>query len=398
MPESPVIVAIYGEPGTGKTTLGNTCEKVIVIDADRGVDRSKHRKDTLVVNSWDEVILEEKNGIFDGYKTVVIDTPKALLDDFLMAFVIKQDQRLRSNKLKAYGAIGDEFKLFVNNRRLSGQDLLLICHAKTEEDGDFKLKLPDVTGQSYALIMRIADQVGYLTTVNNKRTIVWDPTDKSKGKNVAQLEAMLVPGVDDPALFTFMPAVIERIRKAKQEASADQLAAVNKSAELQKELDECESPECMTEILGRVNQLPKYLAVPLQALIVEKAKKLGFVANKELKRFERANGTKPPETGTNGAKSDTPVKETGTTGQKNETPPTDQPPAGDGLIFTTVDERSQELGNAGAVLAGEGFNYGKGNKNFMEWGELAKLSEDNYTALLKEVRKFAPKKTAPAGQ
>ena len=43
----PVIILIYGEPGIGKTSLFNTASNPLLIDFDRGVDRSILRQDTL---------------------------------------------------------------------------------------------------------------------------------------------------------------------------------------------------------------------------------------------------------------------------------------------------------------------------------------------------------------
>ena len=123
LPERPVVIALYGEPGSCKTTLGNTASGVLVLDFDRGVSRSAFRQDTVIINSWHDVITEEKAGTFKGYQTVVIDTAKAALDDFLMGYVIERDFKLKTNKLRAYGEIGDEFKLFLNNRRNEGLDV-----------------------------------------------------------------------------------------------------------------------------------------------------------------------------------------------------------------------------------------------------------------------------------
>ncbi|MDP3452894.1 MAG: AAA family ATPase, partial [Bacteroidales bacterium] len=136
LPKRPVVIVVYGEPGIGKTSLFNTCESPLLIDFDRGVDRSIMRQDTLLVSKWEDVQVEEKAGTFNAYKTIGIDTAKAALDDFLMSYVIKQDYAAAKNKLKAYGAIGDEFKLFVNNRRADNAELVIIAHAKDEKEGD----------------------------------------------------------------------------------------------------------------------------------------------------------------------------------------------------------------------------------------------------------------------
>lgn len=292
----PVIILIYGESGIGKTSLFNTAEEPLLIDFDRGVDRSILRQDILKVNSWNDVLKEEKEGSFKSYKTIGIDTAKAALDDFLMSHVIDQNWKLKTNKLQAYGAIGDDFKLFVNNRRQEDADIVIIAHAKDDKEGDVIRKIPDVTGQSYQLLLRIADQVGYMRTINNKRTIQFEPSDTTVGKNVARLETIEIPNDSDPAFRNFMATLIDKVKNAINNMSEAQREAVAQSEAFQKDIDACETPDCLTEILTKVNGLPEYLKAPLKKLIGAKAKERGYIANTETKRFEDPNAGKEKET------------------------------------------------------------------------------------------------------
>jgi broad-specificity NMP kinase len=77
-PERPVIIVLYGTPGCGKTSLFNTCDQPILIDCDRGADRAINRQDTIIAKNWQEVIESESE--IKNYKTVGIDTAKAVLD------------------------------------------------------------------------------------------------------------------------------------------------------------------------------------------------------------------------------------------------------------------------------------------------------------------------------
>jgi hypothetical protein len=292
----PVVIVLYGDPGICKTSLANTCDSPILLDFDRGVQRSFGRKDTLVLDNWDEVINEEAAGTFKNYKTVVIDTAKAALDDFLMVYVVKQDYKMASNKLKAYGEIGDKFKLFVNNRRAEGVDIVIIAHAKKDEDT--KRHVPDVTGQSYQLLMRIADQVGYVTMENNKRVIGFNPTDLTVGKNVAGLGKLEIPDKADPAFRNYGAYIISEVKNAIDDMNEEQREALEKSAKYQEQIAAITNPDELTDLLSVVKELPDYLKVPLQALIIAKAKDSGWVANKTTQRFEVAptNGTMAPAT------------------------------------------------------------------------------------------------------
>lgn len=310
LPKRPVVIVVYGEPGIGKTSLFNTSDEPLLIDFDRGVDRSIMRQDTLLVNKWEDVQTEEKAGTFNSYKTIGIDTAKAALDDFLMSYVVKMDYTAAKNKLKAYGAIGDEFKLFVNNRRSDNADLIIIAHAKDEKEGDMLKKIPDVTGQSYNLLLRIADQVGYMRTINNKRTIQWEPTDTTIGKNVARLPVTEIPDEADPAFRSFMTQIIERVKDSIASMSEAQREALEKIASYQDKIAKCDQPEELTVLLAVVSEMPKTYALALRKLVSDRAKELGFVVNHSSKAFERVPGPSNEPT------------------QQNETPQSPQPQTG----------------------------------------------------------------------
>lgn len=282
-PKRPVIIVIYGTPGVGKTSLFNTSKNPILLDCDRGADRSINRQDTIVANSWKEVLQDE--GEIKNYSTLGIDTAKATLDDFLMTHVIEQDYKLKTNKLKAYGAIGDEFKLFVNRRRNDGVDIVVIAHAKEDKDGDIIKLSPDVTGQSKDLLLRIADQVGFLTMVNNKRTLTFEPTDKTVGKNVAKLPTMEVPDETDPAFQTFMAEIIEKVKDSIQRQTEEQKEALNKIRELSEAIALMEEAEQANAISGDILTLTKMQQAGIKAQFMTRIKEVGIKYDKEQKKF-----------------------------------------------------------------------------------------------------------------
>lgn len=285
LPERPVVLFFFGDPGVGKTSLFNTAAKPILLDFDRGGSRAINRQDMVVINRWEDVQEEEKRGLFKDYSTIGLDTAKAALDDFLMAYVIQKDYKLAKNKLQAYGALGDEFKIFVSNRRSEQADLVIIAHAKDDKEGDITKKLPDVTGQSYALLMRIADQVGYVTMRNNKRVIQFDPTDTTVGKNVAKFPVLEIPDSTDPKFQTFLADLITRTKESIRGNSEAQKEALEKSANFQKEIAAADGPSELTLIIAPVQELPKALKDPLLKLIGDKAKSSGWTWNKTERFF-----------------------------------------------------------------------------------------------------------------
>lgn len=287
LPTRPVIILIYGEPGIGKTSLFNTSDTPLLIDFDRGVDRSIMRQDTLMVSKWEDIEVEEKANTFASYRTIGIDTAKAALDDFLMAYVQKKDYKNAKNKLAAYGAIGDEFKIFISNRRSENADLVIIAHSKDEKEGDVNKKIPDVTGGSFSLLLRIADQVGYMKTINNKRTIQFEPTDTTIGKNVARLETIEVPNETDPLFKGFMAGLINNVKTAISAQSEAQQEAIKKMADLQEQIETTTDADDLTAMLNIINEMAKSYQYSLKKLLSDKATSLKLVWNKEKGAFEK---------------------------------------------------------------------------------------------------------------
>lgn len=374
----PVIIAWYGDPGIGKTSLFNTCKHPLLIDGDRGVSRSILRKDTLIPDSWDEVLKYEKEGAFKGYATIGIDTPKAILDDFLLSYVIKNDPKLQRNKLGAYGEIGNEFKLFTSNRRVDQADLAIICHARKDEDS--KRMIPDVTGQSLNLILRIADMIGYYTVHNGRRMLFFEPTETTFGKNVAKIPPVEVPDSADPAFRTFMADIFEKVREAISSHSEEQLEATKKSAIYQEEIATCDSPDQLTTLLEEANKLPDYLKIPLQKVIAAKAKEKGYIPNKDTKRFELPAGQPAAPAGAPAA-------------------PEEPRPAEDlTMLATAFEDRCKVLADAGMTMDND-LVHGFGLS--FTYDEIGDWTEDQYMdtmARINEAKKAAKKfaRTKPA--
>ena len=284
-PKRPVIILIYGTPGVGKTSLVSTSENPILIDTDKGADRSAMKVDTLIASKWEDVIAEKDS--FKEYKTCCIDTAKAVLDDYLSIYVCNKDYKLKNNKLKMYGSIGDEFKYFVNERRSEDLDLVFTAHAKEDKDGDIIKVSPDVTGQSKDLLLRIADQVGYITMVNNKRTIVFDPTDKSVGKNVANIPPLEIPDKFSPEFPTFMDSLIKRVKTAISAQTEDQKQALEEIAAFRESIDAINKPDQADAVLESLKGKPKTISEPLKVILNDKVTELKFKYNKETKKFEK---------------------------------------------------------------------------------------------------------------
>lgn len=282
-PLRPIIMVIYGTPGTGKTSLSNTSENPLLIDCDRGFDRAANQVDTLTAQTWEDILSEE--GSMKGYKTIIVDTAKSMLDDFLAVYGVKQDYKLAKNKLKLFGYIADEFKNFVSRRRSDCSDIIFVCHDKETQEGDSIKHSPDCTGQSKDLLIRIADQVGFITMINGKRTICFDPTDITVGKNVAQIPPTVIPECNSTEFPSFMAGIVSKVKTAIQSKTEEQRIAMEALAKANIALEAVETEEEANRMIEIKQSLNKVFERPFKEKMIKVLGEKGFVFNKETGKF-----------------------------------------------------------------------------------------------------------------
>ncbi len=96
--------------------------------------------------------------------------------------------------LKRFGQMAEDFKSFVNQLRSNGSDIIFICHDKeTVEGGYCPSTLLIVQDRVRICFFALLTKLGYISKVNGKRTVSFEPTDTFIGKNVAQLQMMEIP-------------------------------------------------------------------------------------------------------------------------------------------------------------------------------------------------------------
>lgn len=284
MPQRPVVILLYGVPGCGKTSIASTSNNPLLIDCDRGADRAVVRPDVLTCSSWEDITNEL--GTMKDYSTIVIDTAKACLDDFMMAWAIRTDDAAKRNALKAYGLIGKEFSQFVANLRAIGKDLIIIAHAKEDKDGDDRIFYPDVTGQSRDLVQRIADQIGFLSYGgDNNRVLHFAKNHRIVAKDTARLGDIIIPDASDPAYATAMANIIAATKTRIQERTNAQNAALDAIKVAEEAIAKVVDGPSADAALAAINACPAADVTALKKKLAPGLKKLGLKFNKEVGKF-----------------------------------------------------------------------------------------------------------------
>lgn len=283
LPERPVIIVLYGVPGSGKTSVATTADNPLLIDCDRGADRAVQRCDTIMAKCWKDIDSERES--MKDYKTIVVDTAKSMIDDYLSQYAIDNNYKLKTNTLKRFGQMGEDFKEFVNFLRSNGSDIVFICHDKETADGDVIKHSPDCTGQSKDLLVRIADQVGYVFIQNGKRSISFAPLDNFVGKNVAGLGTVVIPDYGTTEFDTYMSDIISKVKISIQEKGEAQAKANEQLVAIREQLAAAMTDEDILALMEATKLLPKIMRVPFFSEMQKSLAAKGFTFDQDKKLF-----------------------------------------------------------------------------------------------------------------
>ena len=299
---SAIITYIYADPGLGKTSLGFTADKAISFDFDRGAHRTGElRRGAVVpVQCWKDVADLTPQDLAP-YNTVVIDTVGAMLESIKTHLLLTANNRQKDGalKLKAQGLANQTFKQYINTLISLGKDVVFIAHASEDQNGEQIIYRPDLGGKNRNELYRIADIMGYLTTVTtgegkNARVISFKPSPTHHAKNSGALggETGEVWVPDLKVNPTFLADVIAQAKSHINTLTPAQLATAKAIEELENWKQSCEE----VEHAGDLNQLTESLedlvkskhiyAESMRQCLLLRAKELGSKFNKQTNKWE----------------------------------------------------------------------------------------------------------------
>lgn len=302
------VIIIYGSYGARKTSMTLTSAKPILLDFDEGSWRAAGivEANKFLVESWPEVKAEINNGLCNEFDTVICDTVKTAMDNFLTADIIATNPELATEygTLKSTGwqVLSKEFKdEFIS--RMDGKVLVLIAHRKEVEEGDSKKWKPNISGATENIILQLADQVGYVVNEGDGVNIYFQGSSNYISKDTAGLKKISVPELDDPRWPTFfqdeiiipvVEAVNMEIKKTKAEKKLaagfyERIEAIKTIEDLEL-FSQNEKPNLVTPVLMRLVG---------HKIIEHGEKKLGYVFDKKTKKFsmpvKKTKGEPKPE-------------------------------------------------------------------------------------------------------
>lgn len=216
---------IAGFPGIGKTTLGLSAPKPLLIDVDRGIDRvqAKNRKDFTQPITYEELLQDLKSDL-SSYETLVFDTGGKLLD-LMKPYVIKQDSKNGQKdgttlSIKGYGAVGKEFQRLMDYAYYNlNKNVVVLFHAKEDKDGEAtKLRIL-VEGSTKDNVWQPMDLGGFMEMYNGKRTIGFDNCERYYAKGTHGVKGVIeLPDLDNLNIPNdFLTKLFEKVNESIRE-------------------------------------------------------------------------------------------------------------------------------------------------------------------------------------
>lgn len=292
----PISCLIYGQPGTGKTTLALSADKPVLIDLDRGLYRVEKRFQcpSLQVENYQQILDLLKSGELAPFNTIVIDTLGKLVDR-MGDYVARQNPKFKQGdgtlSMKAWGAIKVQFTALVKQIFNSNKSVIFVAHEKEDKDDDIRFVRPDVSGSSGKDIVKELDLMGYMEMKGNKRTVSFTPNEKYYAKNALNLPPVIeVPDTTSGNTFFQDKIVAAVAEKRRQEA---ELLADYESLKniIETKVGEIKDIAGLNEIYGEIRGLQVIWDSQFFAnkLLKEKSVELKAKYSKETGKFEVAD-------------------------------------------------------------------------------------------------------------
>lgn len=218
----------------------------------------------------------------EPYNTIIIDTVETCLD-YIRMYIEDKDYKLKTNQLKMYGKLKDEFYGFLNRIKNLGKNVVLIAHATTEEQNGLTKTTPKITGGSRDIVRQKSDFIGYMFMNNNKRTLNFNPTDYYEGKNSAGFKVMELPDYKEEP--NFFQSKLEIMRNALMESSKEQDDALEIIGKYTAKIHSGKTPEDFHELMRDMANLQPALKLQIWKKLKEYALSIGLLYEASEKKF-----------------------------------------------------------------------------------------------------------------
>lgn len=291
-------VLIAGHPGIGKTTLGLSAPKPLLIDVDFGINRTMAsvRKDYIQPENYEELLNDLKGDLSD-YETIVIDTGGKLLE-LMKLYVIKNDVKNAKKdgtlSLQGYGAVGREFTRFMNYIYFElRKHCVIIFHAVEEkQEEETKLRIL-VEGSTKNTVWQNVELGGFIEMRGNNKAIGFDNCERYFAKSSFGIKGFYnIPELDGTNQNDFLSKLFEKANKNIQEESKVFEEERQKCADLVKKYAEVISTmtvENVNDVMEQIKTINNHILTSEKEIkdnFKKKVEELNVTWNKDKQQYE----------------------------------------------------------------------------------------------------------------
>lgn len=276
----------FGQPGICKSSLGYSMKDPLLLDFDKGAHRAANRRDSLVIDTWGDVIeLMESQTALNPYASIVVDTVGRCLDVMTAHIAATEPKKAPGGNLsqQGWGSLKTMFRTWTANLRTKGKDVLLIAHDKEDKDNDTRIVRPDIAGGSYGEVMKVADFVGYLYMNGRDRVLDFNPTDRWIGKNPAGWQPFKVPPI--PKAQAFMADLVNQGREALGNISGESARIAQSVDDWRAAIESFTTAEEMNKAIPVIKTQSAIVQPQVSKLLLDRAKALNIPFDKKAKQF-----------------------------------------------------------------------------------------------------------------
>jgi hypothetical protein len=283
MPVANIVVTVYSQPGLGKSSLGFTADKPLLLDFDKGSYRAANRGDAVPIVSWSDVVGMTAEDLAP-YNTIVVDTAGRALD-VLAQDIIDSNPKMGNSgnlSLQGFGVLKSRFaqwKTFLTSQR---KDIVLLAHMTEEKKGDDFVERIDAQGASKNEVYKSSDAMcRIIVGARGERSLLFSPRENGFGKDPAQLGQIAFP--TPLASPHFLGETIKQIKESINKQTAEQAEAVKEAEKWQKAIAEANGLAGINQLLGLAKEKKDKMII---GLVAKAAKERGFKPNKSTGLYE----------------------------------------------------------------------------------------------------------------
>lgn len=298
--QAKIKMLIYGQAGTGKSTLSLSAPRPLLFDFDNGINRVnfEHIKSTVQIENYTDMLEVINKEDLSDFDTLIIDTGGKCLDSMANYIISRNSKMGKSNgtlTLQGYGERKAEFTALCKLIASKNKHVIFVAHRETKQDGDDTRYIPLFGGSNYDSLVTELDLVGYMEANGRKRIITFDPTSRNDGKNTCNLPStMEIPTiVNEKGIVTGQNNFIEEhVIKPYIARLADRIKLTemynNVVSEIKDQIELITDSAGANDFVSRIDSFEHVGSSKSMAaqLLADKTKKIGLKFNKETKLYE----------------------------------------------------------------------------------------------------------------